>query len=124
MLELTGRIGSVFLSSFDHDCMVRCKRMAPSLRVGLLYEEDEAFDFESFERENGISLYSLHMYHGCLSGSFAAAAARRGLRVYPWTVDDPPLMRRMLEMGASGIITNRPGVLRMLLEEKEREASR
>ncbi|WP_276353114.1 glycerophosphodiester phosphodiesterase [Cohnella caldifontis] len=117
LLERTGRTGSVFLSSFDHDCMVRCKRLSPSLRVGLLYEEEEWFDYEAFERENGIALYSMHMYHGCLNGGFAAAAARRGLQVYPWTVDDPLLMRRMLEWGASGIITNRPGVLRKLLEE-------
>jgi glycerophosphoryl diester phosphodiesterase len=116
LLERTGRTGSVFLSSFGHECMVRCKRLAPSLRVGLLYEEEEWFDFEAFEAISGISLYSLHMYHGILNKDFAAKALRRGIQVYPWTIDDPRLMLEARQAGATGIITNRPGLLRRLLD--------
>jgi glycerophosphoryl diester phosphodiesterase len=32
----------------------------------------------------------------------------RGLFVYTWTVDDPETMRRVLEAGVDGVITNRP----------------
>ena len=34
----------------------------------------------------------------------------RGFKVITWTVDDPLDIRRMLELGVDGIITNRPDV--------------
>lgn len=40
---------------------------------------------------------------------------RAGYAVYIWTVDDPDLIRRLAKAGASGIITNRPDVARMVL---------
>jgi len=38
-----------------------------------------------------------------------------GVRVVTWTVDEPVVMRRMLDVGVDAIITNRPDVLREVL---------
>ena len=39
-----------------------------------------------------------------------------GLRVYPWTVDDPDRMRALVELGVDGIITNVPDVARSVVD--------
>ena len=44
-----------------------------------------------------------------------ARAARRP--VYVWTIDDEDEMFRMLDLGVDGIITNRPGFLRDLMDQ-------
>jgi len=41
-----------------------------------------------------------------------------GLRVVPWTVNGSPDMRRMLDLGVDGMITDRPDQLRALLEQR------
>jgi len=46
------------------------------------------------------------------------AAHALGLRVVPWTVNDPADMERMLSFSVDGMTTDRPDVLRALLERK------
>jgi glycerophosphoryl diester phosphodiesterase len=44
----------------------------------------------------------------------------QGLKVQYWTVDDPALMRTLIEAGADGIMTNRPDELASVLTSLER----
>jgi len=49
---------------------------------------------------------------------FVAAAHRRGIQVHVWTIDDPTEMRRLLDLGVDGIMTDRPSVLRDFLTQR------
>ncbi len=46
------------------------------------------------------------------------AAEQAGRQVHVWTVNDPDTMSRLLELGVHGIITDRPDLLRQLLESR------
>ena len=46
---------------------------------------------------------------------FVREAHDRGLRVDVWTIDDEPAMRRLLNFGVDGIMTDRPNVLARVL---------
>lgn len=46
---------------------------------------------------------------------FIAAAHRRALKVHVWTIDDAAEMRRLLDLGVDGIMTDRPAVLKAVL---------
>lgn len=48
---------------------------------------------------------------------FVAAAHRRGLAVHVWTIDDAEEMRRLVDLGVDGIMTDRPSVLDGVLRE-------
>jgi glycerophosphoryl diester phosphodiesterase len=53
-----------------------------------------------------------------LTRSLLATAHRAGLQVHVWTVNDAAVMRRLLDLGVDGIMTDRPRVLRTVLEER------
>ena len=55
---------------------------------------------------------------------FVAAAHDRGLQVHVWTVDDPAECAAMLDLGVDGIMTDRPAMLREVLEKRGEWAPR
>ena len=50
--------------------------------------------------------------------AFLEAAHRRGMQVHVWTIDDADEMARLLDLGVDGIMTDRPKVLRDVLEQR------
>jgi glycerophosphoryl diester phosphodiesterase len=51
---------------------------------------------------------------------FIQEAHAKNIRVEPWTVNDPALMRQYIEWGVDGIITDRPDLMIQELEEMGR----
>ncbi len=49
---------------------------------------------------------------------FLDAAHRRSLPVHVWTVDEPAEMERLLDLGVDGIMTDRPAVLKDVLQRR------
>ncbi len=51
--------------------------------------------------------------------TFMKAALNHGLALHYWTINDEDVMRELIAKGADGIMTDRPTLLRQILDEKE-----
>ncbi|MCU1379381.1 MAG: yqiK [Acidimicrobiales bacterium] len=49
---------------------------------------------------------------------FVTAAHGRCMQVHVWTIDDPAEMHRLVDLGVDGIMTDRPAVLKDVLESR------
>lgn len=102
--SLTERI---LFSSFNHESLALCKKLAPEIPTGLLYS-CILYEPHAYALTCGAS--ALHPQYRSVTAPMAAAANEAGIRVNPWTVNIPEDMDAMLEMGVDGIITNFPDV--------------
>lgn len=53
-----------------------------------------------------------------VTAAFVAEAHERGMHVHVWTIDDESAMHHLLDLGVDGIMTDRPAVLRDVLQSR------
>lgn len=100
------------ISSFNHYSLVECKKIAPDIRTGILYMEGL---YEPWDYAKRIGADALHAYQYALTPELVAAAKEAGVAYHPFTVNDPKVMRALIQAGVAGIITDYPDVLAELL---------
>jgi len=105
----------VLFSSFNPLSLRRIKRIVPRIPVGLLYSPDLPLPLRRAWLAPLVIHEARHPQHTMIDAHYMAWARRRGYWVNTWTVDDPDEMRRLVNLGVHGIITNVPHVLRGIL---------
>jgi glycerophosphoryl diester phosphodiesterase len=89
------------------------KRLRPGWTSGLLTAK-------AVGDLTGVSADFLAVEKSMATRRFIRQAHRAGKPVYVWTVDDPAKMVRLIGLGVDGLITNRPGVAREVVDRYER----
>ncbi|SNX52716.1 glycerophosphodiester phosphodiesterase [Thermoanaerobacterium sp. RBIITD] len=95
----------VVISSFNHYSVRDVKELEPKLKIGLLYECGLV---EPWHIANRIHAYSLHPFYFNIIPEVVEGCKKNNVKLFPWTVDSPADMERMLKMGIDAIITNDP----------------
>ncbi len=105
----------VILSSFNPFSLLRVRRIAPELKIGLLYAPDLPLYLRKAWFRLVVKPQALHPHYRMVDARYMAWAKRKGYEVNVWTVDAPEDMRRLAALGVNAIITNRPDVLKSVL---------
>lgn len=102
----------LLLTSFDHGCIESLAASVVGMECGLL---SDAVLEPRRGRHQALAHAAL-----LAQPAHVERVHRAGACVYAWTVDDPAVARRLVELGVDGIITNDPGRLRVALREPRR----
>ncbi len=107
--------GRVIFSSFNPVVLRSIKRLAPDIPAGLLVAPHLAFYLRRAWLAPLVPHEARHPHFTMLTETTMRWYRARGLRVNTWIVDDPAEMRRLIDLGVDGIITNKPDVLRQVM---------
>lgn len=122
VLELERKYGmseNVSYSSFNHFILRDLKEVSPLSSTGLLYmcAMVNAWDYAAIAHANAI-----HPLYLCLDNTDTVSGCHKnGIAVNAWTVDTEEAMRQMLNLAVDGIISNKPDVVRQVMEQFKSE---
>jgi glycerophosphoryl diester phosphodiesterase len=108
--------GYVLISSFKEDEVLAVRRALPSMPTSLIFDVFTARDVPSY-KERGYRIVSLRKK--TVTEKLVDTCHEQGVDVYVWTVDDVDEMRKFISWGVDGIYSNKPGVLKKLLDSSE-----
>jgi glycerophosphoryl diester phosphodiesterase len=117
-LRDSGVLGEAVVISFDHPALLAVRFAAPEAQTAVVLE-GRPVDPGGLAAVAGAG--GLALRHEWITPRERALTAAAGLRLYAWTVDDEAQMRRLLELGVDGIMTNHPARLRRLMDERAPE---
>ena len=111
MIEVYEVLERALVQSFDHEALSRIHTLNPEVQLGALIAQHP---LGPFIRSPGAA-HALCPGAHLVTHEAVAQIRAAGLACYVWTVNEPAQMDRLVEWGVSGIITDRPGLLRARL---------
>ncbi|MFF9124953.1 glycerophosphodiester phosphodiesterase [Streptomyces sp. NPDC014889] len=126
VIERTNAWDRVCVGSFSEARVVRAQRLAgPRLATsygtrGVLALRLRSWGLPAVPRRSAVAAQVPVSQYGVpvVDGRFVRAAHARGLHVHVWTINDPALMHRLLDLGVDGIMTDHIDTLRKVMEER------
>jgi glycerophosphoryl diester phosphodiesterase len=102
----------VIISSFNHYSLVAFHKLAPEVKTGVLYMEGL---YQPWQYAQNLGAQALHAHKEAVTKAWVTEAKAHGIVYYPFTVNDPEEMKKLIAFGVAGIITDYPDRLTELL---------
>jgi glycerophosphoryl diester phosphodiesterase len=114
-VRAAGMVERTAVRSFDHRSVRALRRLEPALTAAVLIAETAPVAPARLVREADAQVYGPDFRF--LDESLVRDCHAQGVRVLPWTVNQPAEWQRLLDWGVDGITTDFPDQLARLLRE-------
>ncbi len=115
--QATGIENRCNLQSFDIDILEEINKQSPSMVVAYLIDNKDAPEDNLKKITFKPNIYS--PYFKLLSKEVIKQMHEKNIKVIPWTVNEKEDMKKMLEIGVDGIITDYPNRIEAVISEKQ-----
>jgi len=125
LLDEFGRTDDVIVASFNDVSTATVAQLDPRLATSA-GTADSAVFWQAFRsgsplpptRHRALQIPTHFASTRVASAELIDAAHAAGLAVHFWTIDDPAEMEELIDLGADGVMTDRPAVLAPILERR------
>lgn len=118
VVEDSGSTDRTLFSSFNPLALKEMAALNPRLARGLLYAPNLPVYLRRGWLRPLARATALHPRHTMVDARLVRWAHGKGYAVNTWTVDFPPEMKRLADLGVDMIMTNKPDVLKQVLETR------
>lgn len=109
-------VENVVISSFNHYCLRSIKKQCREIETAILYQS--GIIKASSYAKRVVKADGIHPHKHAITKECIKNAALNRTKIRPWTVDDPELAKKLAGIKyISGIITNRPHVIKKAIDE-------
>ncbi|MGM0651862.1 MAG: glycerophosphodiester phosphodiesterase [Bacillota bacterium] len=108
----------VIISSFNYESLLRCRKLKPAVRTGMLYIEKLK---EPWQKVKELGCYSAHpLFFYLQFPDIIEGYKKNNIPLYPWTVNDPEMMESLVTAEIEAIITDYPQELAKIIESSRK----
>lgn len=115
-VRIASVVGRTTVRSFDHRAVRAVRELEPGLTTAVLVGATAPVDPVELARRAGAAVYGVDAEF--LDADLVRGLHRAGVRVVPWTVNDPRDWDRLVGWGVDGITTDYPDRLARWLSER------
>lgn len=113
--------GRTLVMAFERDTLRRVRELDPAIRTVLLIgrgevQRERVWPAESVKWAAGVGATAIGYNHRLIDADVVAAARKAGLTLAAWTVNEEADVRRMLDLGVDVVISDRPDLVRRLVD--------
>ncbi len=101
------------ITSFIPQVLAKIKKMAPSLKIGVLCSEWSKEYIYIAER---LKAYAILPYFKELNKDNILFIRSKGFKIIPWTINNLKDVKRLVNLGVDGVITDDPCTIRKYLD--------
>jgi glycerophosphoryl diester phosphodiesterase len=105
LLQEGWRPDSFLVSSFDHEELVACKKIAPSIPIGILLY---GYPINTPEIARSIGAHSVHLNLEMITPKRVSILHQFGFKVFVYTVNEPRDIQAMRAVGVDGVFSDFP----------------
>lgn len=106
----------VLFSSFDYRVMEHLNELAPEISKAVLYEKSQSEGLLPSQLVEKYKLDAFNLSHRQLTDEWVKDLTSHQIPFFVYTVNDPELMKELIRKGATGIISDKPDVLKSVVE--------
>ena len=104
------------LSSFNREALHCARRLSASTRLGVLVYS-QITDTKQFLQQIKVDGFqAIHPHYSLVDENFVREAHDSELQVNVWTVNDPLIVKRLVDFGVDSVITDDPEMVRKLVD--------
>ena len=107
----------VIFSCFNHYSIMKLMQLGTKSELAFLYAEGlyEPWKYASTNHVQGLHPF----YPNLILPEYMENARKEQVKIRPWTVDDPEMMKKMFYIGVDGLITNDPATALAICEQMQ-----
>ncbi|MFX0081961.1 MAG: glycerophosphodiester phosphodiesterase [Candidatus Hodarchaeota archaeon] len=123
ILRESNLINTTIISSFKHDVLLTIHKLEPGIKLASLGPTRIGWMKSWLSRKKLLSLaiknkfYAVNPFYKLITQKFITRAHNNNLKIFPWTVNSESKIKRLINLGIDGIITNEVDKVKKILDE-------